>query len=371
MLDIGAGPGDIARELATKGGHTAVVDQPPPSAPTPGVEMHVQDLDAETLTFDYHLLLDILEHLRDPERFLERLRGHLDHTPRSVVITTPNVAFAVQRLMLLARHFNYGKAGILDRTHTRLFTFRTLRHLLRDVGLRVKEVRGVPAPFPTVLGNGVLARSAVALNLALIRLNKTLFSYQIFVVAEPPRHRLRAEGHEGAERRTGRGRARHAVPPHRPGLRCAGRRPCRERQVASNPARYRRTWQWPMCTPRPSQAAASGPDAQVRRCLRSDAHACRSKSGEGPGGFRSRASIPCARKAESTRRSVSSLQPRYRAMNGALQPSAASSTISTRSRTHTTNPHPASGPDFSAECAMPRSPCGLMTRVDNYRCPEA
>jgi hypothetical protein len=86
--------------------------------------------------------------------------------------------------MLLAGQFNYGKAGILDRTHTRLFTFRSLRHLLRDNGFRIKEIRGVPAPFPKVLGNGVLGKAAIEANLALIRLSKTLFSYQIYVEAE-------------------------------------------------------------------------------------------------------------------------------------------------------------------------------------------
>ena len=55
------------------------------------------------------------------------------------MLTTPNVAFVVQRLMLLLGQFNYGKAGILDRTHTRLFTFRTLERLLRDAGFRIKR----------------------------------------------------------------------------------------------------------------------------------------------------------------------------------------------------------------------------------------
>src|ERR1019366_5225708 len=98
--------------------------------------------------------------------------------------TTPNVGFLVQRLMLLLGQFNYGKAGILDRTHTRLFTFRTARHLLQDAGFRIKATRGVPAPFPKVLGDGPLGKAAVAVNLALIKLSKTLFSYQIFIEAE-------------------------------------------------------------------------------------------------------------------------------------------------------------------------------------------
>ena len=45
-------------------------------------------------------------------------------------------------------------------------------------------MKGVPAPFPKVLGNGLAGRAAIAANIALIRLSKTLFSYQIFIEAE-------------------------------------------------------------------------------------------------------------------------------------------------------------------------------------------
>lgn len=77
---------------------------------------------------------------------------------------------------MLLGQFNYGKAGILDLTHTRLFNFGGFRRLLRDAGFRVRVVRGVPAPFPTVLGNDRLGKAAVTLNLWLIRLSKTIFS---------------------------------------------------------------------------------------------------------------------------------------------------------------------------------------------------
>jgi hypothetical protein len=86
--------------------------------------------------------------------------------------------------MLLAGQFNYGKTGILDVTHTRLFTFRSLRRLLRDHGFRIKTIRGVPAPFPKAFGEGRLSYVALALNQALIRVSKTLFAYQIYVEAE-------------------------------------------------------------------------------------------------------------------------------------------------------------------------------------------
>jgi glycosyltransferase involved in cell wall biosynthesis len=187
VLDIGAGSGGITRELTRKGCDVAAVEMAVPPDVSPQVKVYVQDLDDElrfpAAEYDYLLLLDVIEHLHRPEQFLERLRARLDYRPRTVILTTPNIGFFVQRIMLALGQFNYGKAGILDLTHTRLYTFRTLLQLLDDVGFRVQKVRGVPAPFPKVLGDGLLGRSAVWINQLLIRLLPKLFSYQIFVEA--------------------------------------------------------------------------------------------------------------------------------------------------------------------------------------------
>jgi hypothetical protein len=153
----------------------------------PGVEILVADLDGPFVidleTFDHLLLLDVIEHLKSPERFLEQLRRQFGNRPKHVVVSVPNVAFIVQRVMLLFGQFNYGRQGILDRTHTRLFTFRTIRHLLRDHGFRIVRMRGVPVPFEKAFGPGRMARMASWLNGILIRLSKTLFAYQVFVEA--------------------------------------------------------------------------------------------------------------------------------------------------------------------------------------------
>src|SRR5262249_49242273 len=188
VLDIGAGPGGFAVELLKKKCRVAVVDQFSVHAADASIEVYKQDLNVD-LKFDvrgyeYLLLLDVLEHLKSPEEFLESLRAQFTHEPHTLIITTANVAFIIQRLMLLFGQFNYGKSGILDKTHTRLFTFRSLKQLLVDCGFRIKRIRGVPAPFPKVLGDGLLGRGVVRINLLLIGLSKKLFSYQIYVEAE-------------------------------------------------------------------------------------------------------------------------------------------------------------------------------------------
>jgi hypothetical protein len=103
----------------------------------------------------------------------------------NVIVTTGNIAFFVVRLQALLGRFNYGKRGILDLTHTRLYTFKTLRHLFEQCGFRITRVEGIPAPFPLAFGANGFARAAGRVNELLIRLAPGLFAYQIFMVATP------------------------------------------------------------------------------------------------------------------------------------------------------------------------------------------
>jgi glycosyltransferase involved in cell wall biosynthesis len=142
--------------------------------------------DLDVAEYDYVLLLDVIEHLMAPEKFFDCLREAMKYSTKTkLIISTPNVGFLVVRLMLLLGQFNYGKRGILDMTHTRLFTFSSLRRLLEQRGFRVIRSRGIPAPFPLALGKNPLSRFVVAANNAFIQLFPRLFSYQIFMVIEP------------------------------------------------------------------------------------------------------------------------------------------------------------------------------------------
>ena len=117
-----------------------------------------EPLEVDLRTYDVVLLLDIIEHLTQPERFLDALRASarsLGDRPQ-VLVTTGNVAFFIVRLQALLGRFNYGKRGILDLTHTRLYTFKTLRHLFEQCGFRVTRIEGIPAPFPLALGANAL-----------------------------------------------------------------------------------------------------------------------------------------------------------------------------------------------------------------------
>ena len=87
--------------------------------------------------------------------------------------------------MLMLGQFNYGKRGILDRTHTRLFTFASLRHLLEQAGFEIVEEQGIPVPMHLICGSERLASFLEYINLILIKLSKGLFSFQMYMVVKP------------------------------------------------------------------------------------------------------------------------------------------------------------------------------------------
>lgn len=148
---------------------------------------------------DYVLMLDVIEHLTSPEAFLENLRGRMGRA--ELIVSTGNVAFLATRIMLLAGQFNYGGRGILDLTHTRLFTFSSFSRLLDQSGFDIIETRAIPAPIPLALGGNMVSRTLMRLNSILGRLSPSIFGYQMVMRAKarPTVKSLLADAVQAAE----------------------------------------------------------------------------------------------------------------------------------------------------------------------------
>jgi glycosyltransferase involved in cell wall biosynthesis len=192
VLDLGCAGGFLGSELRrVKGCYVVGVDLYSVAPEIELDEFYIHDLDNPSLPvpiaeFDYVLMLDVIEHLANPERFMDALRQAAAMRPDlTIVLSTGNIGFALSRLLLLAGQFNYGKRGILDLTHRRLFTFATLRRLLEGAGFEIIEEHGVPAPFPLAVGSGLAGRAALVANRAAVKVRKQVFAYQALVIARP------------------------------------------------------------------------------------------------------------------------------------------------------------------------------------------
>ena len=130
--------------------------------------------------FDVIVFADVLEHLRDPLAAIRRILPALQREG-TVWISVPNVAHLHVRLGLLFGRFEYADRGILDRTHLRFFTKRSLRRFVADAGLSVEATTATPVPLPLVVPprfHGFVLRAVHAASAVLSRAWKGPFAYQ-------------------------------------------------------------------------------------------------------------------------------------------------------------------------------------------------
>jgi len=98
--------------------------------------------------FDVAIFADVIEHLKAPERVLARVKDILKDDA-CILISVPNIANIAIRLELLLGSFEYEKLGILDNTHLKYFTLKTITGLIESAGLYIDsidyQVRDLPA----------------------------------------------------------------------------------------------------------------------------------------------------------------------------------------------------------------------------------
>jgi 2-polyprenyl-3-methyl-5-hydroxy-6-metoxy-1,4-benzoquinol methylase len=195
VLDIGCGEGDFAAALKENGNRVTGVDLlPQPGNPAAFEQFFSADLDdgispvvnaLGDKRFDRVLLLDILEHLRSPDRILTQCRALLN-TNGQLIVSLPNIANITIRLMLLFGRFDYTERGILDRTHLRFFTRKTARRFLLENGYELIQERSTVMPLELVLGLSPASLPMRIINRLLAgmtRLMPGLLGYQIVMVA--------------------------------------------------------------------------------------------------------------------------------------------------------------------------------------------
>ena len=96
--------------------------------------------------FDCIIFADVLEHLVDPAALLRAVRQHL--SPGGVVVASlPNVRhYAVLADLLLRGDWDYADYGVLDRTHLRFFTHKSIRKLFAETGYELTRMEGINGP---------------------------------------------------------------------------------------------------------------------------------------------------------------------------------------------------------------------------------
>jgi 2-polyprenyl-3-methyl-5-hydroxy-6-metoxy-1,4-benzoquinol methylase len=104
--------------------------------------------------FDVVICNDVIEHMPDHDAFLRQVRRHARSGAR-LVGSLPNIRhITVLVKLLVLRDWPYADSGVLDRTHLRFFTEKSIRRMFLEHEMQVEQLAGIGS----VIKNG-LARA--------------------------------------------------------------------------------------------------------------------------------------------------------------------------------------------------------------------
>ena len=134
---------------------------------------------------DAIVLADIIEHLRRPPELLGLVRESLAPDGR-LFVSVPNIANVTVRIGLMLGIFEYRDRGILDETHLRFYTMRTIKRDVERAGFRIVAIRGSSVPIRLILPwmPDFLLRLGEKLLAIVTQWWRALLAYQIIVVAQ-------------------------------------------------------------------------------------------------------------------------------------------------------------------------------------------
>ena len=201
LLDVGGGDGSaVGLAHVGRGVRLVVVDQSisvddeagKRAATHSRLSRIAADLDGDWpaslggLRFETVFVLDVLEHMKVPERTVQQIFTVMKPGGR-LYASTGNVAYWATRCMLLLGLFHYGRRGILDLTHTRLFTVVSFKGLLRNSGFRIDSVRCFGPPLEDLSqGRSRMLKLLDRVCAGLAKAWPGLFGYQILIEATRP-----------------------------------------------------------------------------------------------------------------------------------------------------------------------------------------
>jgi len=144
VLDVGCGTGVITDTIRRQKSASIIGIEPDAErvqrAVARGLDVHLGALSPDFIRqhgpFDYIVFADVLEHLPNPAEIVAMARGGLK-PGGSVVASIPNVAHWFVRTDLLRGRFDYQDCGIMDATHLRWFTRRTVREFFERLGFQI------------------------------------------------------------------------------------------------------------------------------------------------------------------------------------------------------------------------------------------
>lgn len=155
VLDIGCGNGELGEEIKRSKNGTVfgveISEASVKAAKSKIDKIYLLDIvneeipeELKNIKFDYIIITEVLEHLIEPEKLLEKVKI-LMNKKTELIITVPNILFWKNRLKIFKGDFDYTNEGLMDRGHAHFFSWKSLEKTIWQTGYEiVKENHHIP-----------------------------------------------------------------------------------------------------------------------------------------------------------------------------------------------------------------------------------
>jgi len=159
ILDIGCSSGNLGQELISKKTcRVHGVDISKEDVDIAKKKLHkawVFDVETDVIEkikdrYDAVLLIDVIEHLNDPIKALQKIRNFMKKDGK-IVFSIPNMAHTSIRLELLKGKFNYTETGLLDYTHLHFYTGDFIKKVFQMAGFSIDSINCTSVTYPESL----------------------------------------------------------------------------------------------------------------------------------------------------------------------------------------------------------------------------
>jgi 2-polyprenyl-3-methyl-5-hydroxy-6-metoxy-1,4-benzoquinol methylase len=192
ILEVGCGQGNFSAQLTKEGVETWGIEPNPQSAKDASKKLF--KVLSETLDnalaelpdnyFDAIIFNDVIEHLLYPWEDLKRVKSKL--SKEGVVVSSiPNVRYSKNLFNLLfKKNWKYTEGGVLDVTHFRFFTKKSIKVLYKDSGYSIQTIKGV-----NITKSFLFFPFAVLFNILFLCTQLDMFYMQFATVAKKTREK--------------------------------------------------------------------------------------------------------------------------------------------------------------------------------------
>lgn len=159
ILEVGCGTGIFGKNLKSKRNNIGVwgieiSKSAAEAAKTRLDKVIIADIENDSIDlpkkyFDCIVFNDVLEHLKYPCAVLKKIADYLIDDG-CVVASIPNVRYFYNiKELLKNKEWRYEGSGILDKTHLRFFTIKSIKEMFESCDYHLVKVEGInPIKFP-------------------------------------------------------------------------------------------------------------------------------------------------------------------------------------------------------------------------------